>query len=162
MILHKTLHRTLKDSAKLETFDAGGFAELVLEVPGNAADTRYGKFTTAIGSDMTGEKRTEIVNHKVVDGRHVYVIMDVFGEGAEETVGQRLTIHTVDDDGQGESCLSLEIGLKSIRQSTAVEVVNEPFAEHGPTTLVADDISQGWRVLNNLSTIIKTRISARP
>ena len=40
--------------------------------------------------------------------------------------------------------------------------MDKTFAEYRATTLVTQDITQGGSMLNNLVSIIKTRISARP
>ena len=42
MIAYQTLHGALEDGAELETFDASGLTELLLEVPGDAANTGNG------------------------------------------------------------------------------------------------------------------------
>ena len=76
MILYQPLHGTLEDGAELETFDASGLPELLLEVPGDATNAGNGQFPTVVRSDMTGEKRTKIIDNKVLNGRHVNVVMD--------------------------------------------------------------------------------------
>ena len=160
MIAYQTLHGALKDGAELETFDASGLTELLLEVPGDTANTGNGQFPTSIRSDMTGEERTEVVNNEVLNGRHVYVVVDELGERTKESVGQRLTIDTIDDHGQRKTRFRLELSLEFRGQPATIKVVEKPFAQHCPTPLVADDITQGGRVLNDLLTIIEARIGS--
>jgi hypothetical protein len=159
VILQEAGHRTLEDGAKLEAFKTGGLAKFVLEIPGDTADTGNGELTTAVRRDMTRKEGTEIVYNEVVDGFHVDVGMNELGERTEESVGQRLTVHTIDDNGQRKPRLCLKVGLELIRQSTAIEIMQKPFAKHCPTPFVTYDITQSRRVLNNRFTIIKTRIS---
>ena len=100
MILDESLHGTLEDDAEFEAFETGGLVEFVLEVPGDAANTRHWEFTTAVRRNMTSEERAEIVDHEVVNGSHVHVVVDIFAERTKETIGHRLTIHAIDDDRQ--------------------------------------------------------------
>ena len=110
---------------------------------------------------MDAQEVGEVLNDDIVHPLIVEVVADEFRHRGQPSVGQRLTVHAVDDLFQRELGLCLE-GLQHVgREYPAVEVVQESLAQGGPTALVAEDIAQRGRVLHDAVAVVETRVGTR-
>ena len=88
------------------------------------------------------------------------MIADKLGKGSQKAIGQRLTVDALDKGWQCHLRLFLEKGLDIFGKQTTVKGMDKSFAENSSTTLVTKDISQGWRMLYNLSAVVETRVGS--
>ena len=103
----------------------------------------------------------EIVDHDLLHGLVGQVAMDERGERGQEAIGHRFTIDTLDDIGHIQAKLTFKLFSNIIRQNTFIQLMQKMLSKHPSTTLIAEDITQGWRILNDGLSTIKARISAR-
>ena len=161
MVFDETLQRTAENGAHLEVDAISSFAELVLVVPGNTTDKGYGQVGTAIGIDVDGEEvRKVVVNQSLEFFLFIDMARDKVGQRGKESISQGLTVDTFNEDGKRKLCLLLEKVLKIFGKLSAVEVMNESLAEDRPTTLVAEDIAHGGRMLHNLSAVVEAGVGS--
>ena len=77
------------------------------------------------------------------------------------TVGQRLTVDTVDNlsvggSGQGEEVLHHIVGHQTLEH-----IGHKRFAHHGTRTLITQDVTKGRSILKNVVTIVITTVGTR-
>ena len=161
MIFYQTLDGRLEDLAEAEALCLGSLCQLVAKMPGDAAYTRDGHGSQTIGTDVVSEEIAEIVDHDLLHGLVGQVAMDERGERGQEAIGHRFTIDTLDDIGHIQAILTFKLFANIIRQNTFIQLMQKMLSKHPSTTLIAEDITQGWRILDDGLSAIKARISAR-
>lgn len=109
MVFNEPLQRAAEDSAHLEVDAIGGFAELMLVVPGDTTDKGYGQVWMSIGIDVDGEEVCEVVMNQSLE---FFLFIDMarnkVRQRGKEAIGQGLAVDTFDEDGKRKFCLLFE------------------------------------------------------
>ena len=124
----------------------------------DAADERKWQILVLIRGNIDANEVNKALAHEVFDIRIGEMVVDKLRQTREETVCQRLTIDAVDDFRQRKLRFLLKFGLQIFRQKSAVEVVQEALSHHSSTPFVAQDITQGRCMLQDVFSVVKTRI----
>ncbi|MEE1547908.1 MAG: hypothetical protein U0K26_11835 [Prevotella pectinovora] len=88
----------------------------------------------------------------------VQVTMDKRSKRCQETVGSRLLVDALDNLGIGKLARGVELVTKLLGKLAFKQVVQEMFAQIGPTAFVAQDVTQRRGIGSDALAIIETRI----
>ena len=158
MILYEALNGIVEDGSEGVFLGFDGLRKLVCEVMSNAADKGKWQILMLVWGNIDADEVDKALAHEVFDGGIGEMVVDELRQTREKTVCQRLTIDSVDNLRQRKLRLLLKFVLQIFRQKSAVEVMQEALSHHSSTPFVAQDITQGRCMLQDVHSVVKTRI----
>ena len=132
--------------------------EFGLEEEGNAADGTYRQVATAIGHDITAEEVAEVIDNDVAYTGIAQMVVDERRKRGQPAVSHRLTVDAGNDVALCHLLFCEEGFSQTRRQPSLQQGVQETDAQHCSTTLVAKDVAQRRRVLNDVLTVVQTAV----
>ena len=150
MVANKATKRTLKDVSNLVIHVFCSIAKQVLIVPSHTSNERNGQIFVLIRLYMIGQEVGKALLNQVLQAGKFQMATNKLRERSQPTVSQRLTINAIDNLRQRQTGFLLKHLHQLLFQNTPIKIVNQTLTQHGSTTLVAYNITQGRGVTNNL------------
>ena len=160
MIFNKSGHRSLNDATQVHAFSLQSLLELRTEVVSDRAIEAHGQCLPAlIQLHIAHEEAVEVFHNKVLYALVGNILCQERHERSQEAVRHLLAIHTLDDVRGFQLELLFKALTDVLGQLTLQDVAHQVLAQHGATTLIAEDEAQRRYVLHQFLAIIQARVA---
>ena len=117
---------------------------------------------TSIRHDVHAEEVAEVADNNIANTGISKMFVDKRCEGGKPTIGHWLAIDTGNDITFGHLLTLKERFTETLCQPSSQQGIKETDAQNCTTALIAKDIAQRRRVLNDAATIIETTVRTSP